>query len=124
VEQSASIPSRVLIVEDEMLVRMCVADMIEEMGRKTVEAADADEAVRVLTNRTDIGFLFTDVEMPGSMDGYQLARTVRERWPDIAIMITSGRRQPRTGDIPPGGRFIAKPYDPRAIAQALSDLAA
>jgi len=113
--------SRVLIVEDEELIRMCVADVIEQSGRQTVEAANADDAMRILANRDDIGFLFTDVEMPGSMNGYALARTVRRNWPDIAIMITSGRSGPAAGDLPDGGRFIAKPYDVRSIAQALSE---
>src|SRR6185295_10822036 len=103
--------ARVLIVEDQALIRMEAVSMVEETGRQIVEASDADEAICILTSRTDINVLFTDVEMPGSMDGYALARTVHARWPDIAIVTTSGRRTPGTGDLPAGGRFMVKPYD-------------
>ena len=116
--------SLVLIVEDEALIRMSAVDMVEQTGRGIVEAVDADDAIRVLASRKDIGFLFTDVEMPGSMDGYKLARTVHARWPDIAIMITSGRKEPRIGDVPVGGRFIAKPYEACMVARTLSEFAA
>ena len=115
--------SRVLIVEDEALIRMSAVDMVEQTGRHIVEAVDADDAIRVLANRGDIGFLFTDVQMPGSMDGYGLARAVHERWPNIAIMVASGRKRPSAGDLPVGGRFVAKPYEALTIAQTLSGLA-
>ena len=123
-EPTDNYPSRVLIVEDEPLIRMSVAGMIEDTGRETVEAANADDAIRVLTHRSDIGCLFTDVEMPGSMNGYELAHIVHERWPDIAIVITSGRTAPDADDIPAGGRFIGKPYGPRTVARTLSGFSA
>jgi CheY-like chemotaxis protein len=124
VELPANSPSLVLIVEDEELIRMSAVDMVEQSGRQFVEAVDADDAIRVLANQADSGFLFADVEMPGSMDGYKLARTVRERWPDIAILITSGRKMPNVGDVPLGGRFIAKPYEAKTVARTLSQFAA
>jgi two-component system, response regulator PdtaR len=120
-ELAAHSQSLVLIVEDEALIRMSAIDMVEQTGRGIVEAVDADDAIRVLASREDIGFLFTDVEMPGSMDGYKLARTVHARWPDIAIVITSGRKEPGIGDVPAGGRFISKPYEAVVVAQALSE---
>lgn len=123
-EPTASSQSLVLIVEDEALIRMSAVNMVEQTGRQIVEAVDADDAIRVLTNRNDIGFLFTDVEMPGSMNGYKLARAVHERWPDIAIMIASGRKKPGVGDVPVGGRFIAKPYEALTVARTLSEFAA
>jgi CheY-like chemotaxis protein len=116
--------SLVLIVEDEALIRMSAAYMVEQTGRQIVEAVDADDAIRVLASREDIGFLFTDVEMPGSMDGYKLAHAVHARWPDIAIMITSGRKEPKIGDVPDGGRFIAKPYEALMVARTLSEFVA
>jgi CheY-like chemotaxis protein len=124
VELQANGQSLVLIVEDEALIRMSAVHMVEQSGRQIVEAVDADDAIRVLTSRTDIGFLFTDVEMPGSMDGYKLARTVHEKWPDIAILITSGRKVPGVGDVPFGGRFITKPYEGFMVARTLSEFAA
>jgi CheY-like chemotaxis protein len=119
-----SVCNAVLVVEDEPLIRMSAVDMIEETGRHAIEAVDADDAMRVLRNRSDIGFLFTDVEMPGSMNGYTLAQIVHETWPGIAIVIASGRTCPNEGDIPAGGRFIAKPYGARTIARTLSEVAA
>jgi CheY-like chemotaxis protein len=124
VELPANSQPLVLIVEDEALIRMSAVDIVEQSGRQIVEVVDADDAIRVLASRRDIGFLFTDVEMPGSMDGYKLARTVREKWPDIAILITSGRKAPGAGDIPCGGRFIAKPYEGSMVARTLSEFAA
>jgi CheY-like chemotaxis protein len=123
-ELTANSQSLVLIVEDEELIRISAVDIVEQTGRRIVEAVDADDAIRVLASRGDIGFLFTDVEMPGSMDGYKLARTVHARWPDIAIVITSGRKEPAVGDVPNGGRFIAKPYEAFMVARTLSELAA
>ncbi len=123
-EPTDNSPSRVLIVEDEPLIRMSVVGMVEDTGRQTVEAANADDAIRVLTHRSDIGLLFADVEMPGSMNGYELAHIVHERWPDIAIVITSGRMAPDADELPEGGRFIGKPYGPRALARTLSGFSA
>src|ERR1700720_1217175 len=97
----------VLIVEDEALVRMTAVDMIEEAGFEILEAANADEAILLLEARRDITVLFTDIEMPGSMDGLQLAQAVRGRWPPIKIIATSGRCVVRDGDLPSGGLFLA-----------------
>jgi CheY-like chemotaxis protein len=87
----ASTRQVVLIVEDEALVRMTAVDMIEEAGFEILEAANADEAILLLEARRDITVLFTDIEMPGSMDGLRLAQAVRGRWPPIKIIATSGR---------------------------------
>ena len=111
----ADAPSRqvVLIVEDEALVRMTAVDMIEEAGFEVLEATNADIAV-----------VFTDIEMPGSMDGLRLAQAVRGRWPPIKIIATSGRYVVRDGDLPSGGLFLAKPYSSAQISSALRDLTA
>jgi CheY-like chemotaxis protein len=112
----------VLVVEDEFLIRMHAAEMIAEAGFDVVEASNADEAVAVLEARLDIAVVFTDVQMPGSMDGLKLARAVRDRWPPIHIVATSGLVDVRTGDLPEGGRFLAKPYSPAQIIGALREL--
>ena len=80
----------VLIVEDEFLLRMDAADMVAAAGFEVVEAANADEAIEILEARRDITVVFTDIQMPGSMDGLKLARAVRGRWPPIKIVATSG----------------------------------
>ena len=83
-------PPVVLVVEDEALLRMHATDMIEAAGYTVVEAANADEAVLILSQRMDIRIVFTDIDMPGSMDGLKLAAMVRDRWPPIELIVTSG----------------------------------
>jgi two-component system, response regulator PdtaR len=112
----------VLIVEDEFLLRMDSADMIEEAGFAVVQAANADEAIAILRVRSDISVVFTDIQMPGSMDGLKLARFVRDRWPPIKIVATSGRVAVADGDLPDGGVFLPKPYRPAQIVATLYTL--
>jgi CheY-like chemotaxis protein len=109
----------VLIVEDEPLVRLCAVETVEGAGFEVIEAANADEAIRILESRSDIRVVFTDIHMPGSMDGLKLAHAVRNRWPPIKIIVTSGRERVAEQDLPAGGRFFAKPYDPSEIKDAL-----
>jgi CheY-like chemotaxis protein len=113
----------VLIVEDEFLLRMDSAAAIEEAGFEVVQAANADEAIAILRMRSDISVVFTDIQMPGSMDGLKLARFVRDRWPPIKIIATSGLVALGEGDLPEGGVFIAKPYTATRIAATLRSLA-
>src|SRR3954468_3692846 len=112
----------VLIVEDEFLLRMNAADMIRAAGFEAVEAADADEAIEILEARRDITVVFTDIQMPGSMDGLKLARAVRGRWPPIKIVATSGRVNVSDADLPEGGRFLPKPYNSHDITGVLREL--
>jgi CheY-like chemotaxis protein len=114
----------VLIVEDEFLLRMDAVDMIAAAGFDVVEAANADEAIEILESRRDITVVFTDVQMPGSMDGLKLARAVRGRWPPIKIVATSGQPDVRETDLPEGGRFLAKPYSPIQVTGVLRELTA
>ena len=114
----------VLIVEDELLIRMNAVEMIEEAGFEVVEAASADEAIAILEGRPDIIVVFTDIQMPGSMDGLKLAAAVRDRWPPIKIVATSGHVKLGAGDLPQGGRFLAKPYSPAEITKTLRELIA
>jgi CheY-like chemotaxis protein len=112
----------VLIVEDEFLLRMHAVDMIAAAGFEVVEAGNADQAIEILEARRDIGVVFTDIQMPGSMDGLKLARAVRGRWPPIKIVATSGRVSVAETELPEGGRFLPKPYGPKEIAGVLREL--
>jgi CheY-like chemotaxis protein len=105
------LPSVVLVVEDEMLLRMRAVDMVEDAGYVPVEAVDADEAFAILQSRSDIALLFTDVQMPGSMNGLQLALAVHERWPRIMIILASGQLKLSENEIPENSRFFGKPLD-------------
>jgi CheY-like chemotaxis protein len=100
----------VLVVEDEPLLRWNTVAVIEEAGFEVVEAANAIEAISILEKRLDIRIVFTDVQMPGSMDGLRLAHLISTRWPPIRIIATSGRLRLRDDDLPMGGRHLAKPY--------------
>jgi CheY-like chemotaxis protein len=105
------IPAVILVVEDEMLLRMRAVDMVEDAGYTSVEAVDADEAVAILESRSDIALLLTDIQMPGSMDGLKLAHTVRERWPPIRIILVSGQLGLADLEIPADSRFFQKPIE-------------
>src|SRR5580704_14488662 len=101
---------------------MDAVDMIRTAGFDVVEAADADEALVILEDRLDIAVVFTDVQMPGSMDGLRLAAAVRDRWPPIKIIATSGMARVTDDDLPCGSRFLSKPYSAREITGALREL--
>lgn len=113
----------ILIVEDELLIRMHAVEMIEETF-DVVEAGNADEAIAILEARLDITVVFTDIQMPGSMDGLKLATAVRDRWPPIKIVATSGHVKVGAGDLPQGSRFLRKPYSPAEIMNTLRELTA
>jgi CheY-like chemotaxis protein len=120
--QSASKRPVVLLVEDEWLLRMDAAEMIRSAGFDVVEAENADHAIEILEVHRDINVVFTDVQMPGSMDGLKLARAVRGRWPPIKIIATSGLVDVGEKDLPEGGRFLGKPYSPEQLADVLREL--
>ncbi len=103
----------ILSVEDEFLIRMNAVEMIEEAGFEVVDAASADEAIAILEARLDVTVVFTDIQVPGSMDGLKLAAAVRDRWPPVKIVATSGRVKRGPSDLPQGGRFLQKPYSIR-----------
>lgn len=113
----------VLLVEDEPLVRMFGTDVLEDAGFEVVEAASGDEALRVLESRSDIRVLFTDVDMPGSINGFQLARVASARWPHVGVLIVSGQMRPGPSDMPEGGHFVGKPYQPAAIVRLIEGMA-
>lgn len=116
------VPTVVLVVEDEMLLRMRAVDMVEDAGFTPVEAVDADEAVAILESRSDIALLFTDIQMPGSMDGLKLAHTVHKRWPPIKIILVSGQLKLANIDIPADSRFFRKPLEAKEMIAEMQDM--
>jgi CheY-like chemotaxis protein len=114
----------ILIVEDELLIRMDSAEAIENAGFEVIQAGNADEAIVILTARPDIHVVFTDIQMPGSMDGLKLARFVRDRWPPIKIVATSGVVRVSDDDLPAGSVFLPKPYRGAQVVATLRELTA
>lgn len=112
----------VLVVEDDPLLRMNAVDMIEEAGFRAIEAPNADAAIQLLEDRRDIRLIFTDIDMPGSMDGLALAHAVANRWPPVRIVATSGHFKVSETDLPNGGRFIPKPYRQHQLIDMLATL--
>jgi CheY-like chemotaxis protein len=109
----------VLVVDDEPLIRMDVSDIVAKAGFRVLEAASADEALRILQKQTDICVLLTDVEMPGSMDGVALAHRAHARAPGLHIIVTSGRRKIEAKDLPGEAVFLRKPCRPDHIVARL-----
>jgi CheY-like chemotaxis protein len=114
---------RVLVVEDEGLVRMTLVDVLEDAGFKVIEAVHADEALRVLSAVSRIDAVVTDVEMPQrSINGFELAQRVRKDWQEVGVLIASGRAAPEPGDLPDGALFIGKPVHPETLGQLIRSL--
>jgi len=110
----------VLVVEDNPLILMSALDLVTTAGFEGVGAASADEAIAILEARTDIRLVFTDVQMPGTMDGVKLAHYIRERWPPIHLIVASGRSILEESQLPPGSRFFSKPYDDNTIVEEIT----
>jgi DNA-binding NtrC family response regulator len=113
---------RILVVEDETTVRMIGSDALADAGYEVLEAATADEAVHLLESVGEVHVLFTDVRMPGSMNGIELAKLVRERWPEMRILVTSGDTWPPKGPAFENVRFLAKPYRVDVLQKNVDDL--
>jgi two-component sensor histidine kinase/CheY-like chemotaxis protein len=118
---TAAVPT-VLIVEDEMMLRMRAVDIVEDAGFTPIEAVNADDALAILESRSDIELLFTDIQMPGSMFGLKLAYAVHERWPLIKIMIVSGQLKLTDTDKPADSRFFGKPLDVKTMIAEMHDM--
>jgi CheY-like chemotaxis protein len=114
----------VLVVEDEVLIRMAVVDDLEMAGFSVLEAQTSDEAIWMLRTHPEIRALFTDINMPGSMDGLKLAETVRDRWPPIKIIVTSGGVRVLRRDLPGDALFMPKPYNNNEVISALREMVA
>lgn len=122
---SETVPDRkpvVLVVEDETVVRMNAVAIVEESGFEAVAARNADEAIEALETRSDIQAVFTDIQIPGQMDGLKLAQVIKDRWPPVALLVTSGKRTVIGSELPHGGRFLPKPYLPSQIETVLREL--
>jgi two-component sensor histidine kinase/CheY-like chemotaxis protein len=118
---AAALPT-VLIVEDEMVLRMRAVDIVEDAGFTPIEAVNADDALAILESRSDIELLFTDIQMPGSMDGLKLAHAVHERWPKIKIILVSGQLTLTDADKPADSRFFGKPLDVKTMIAEMQDM--
>jgi two-component system, response regulator PdtaR len=112
----------VLVVEDDTILRLQTVLMIERAGYNVVEACNADEAIAILEMREDIRIVVTDIEMPGSMDGIKLARAIRDRWPPVELIVTSGRHRVLTDELPLRVKFMPKPYAPEVLITAIRTL--
>jgi CheY-like chemotaxis protein len=109
----------VVVVEDEPLIRLVANDILAEAGFRALEACSAEEALTLLEAKPDAVALVTDVRMPGSLDGFGLVRIVASRWPETGLVVVSGDATPGEGDLPKGAIFLAKPYQPSALVEAV-----
>ncbi len=114
----------VLLVEDEPLVRTLQVDIPREAEFWVLEANDADEAFEILKRRPDVRVVLTDVDMPGSLDGFEFARLVAQGWPEVGVLVISGKTAPAPGDMPPNAVFAAKPVPPAALVEQIQGLLA
>ncbi len=117
-------PCAVLVVEDEPILRLHALDIVEEAGFTAIEAKNADEAIAILESRSDIALLYTDINMPGSMDGLKLAHAVRNRWPPIKIVVVSGHVQLDQNELPSQSRFFGKPFEAQKMISELRSMIA
>ena len=114
---------KVLVVEDEPLIRLGIASLVEEGGFAVTEAINADHAIRILEADPEIRIIITDVDMPGGMDGIRLAHYVRDRWPPIKLIVISGKVGVTPSELPPGSRFFPKPAQEQVLLSAVRELA-
>jgi CheY-like chemotaxis protein len=112
----------VLVVEDEAILRLDIVDMFEAAGFKTFEAGSAAEAIDILQREADIRVVFTDIDMPGGMDGVQLAHVIRRRWPPTILIIGSGRNFPTLDELPPKTTFLPKPYSEGGLTEVINSI--
>ena len=112
----------VLVVEDHAIIRQGAVDTVNAAGFEALEAQNADEAIELLESRADIRLVFTDVEMPGTMDGVKLVHHIRDRWPPVHLIVASGKAILAESQLPSGSRFFAKPYDEASIVEMMNDM--
>ncbi len=117
-----SLVMKILVVEDEPLIRLGLASTIEDAGYEVIEAANADQAIAALERAADVRLVLTDVDMPGSMDGIRLAQYVSKRWPPIRLVVISGKVGVTPGQLPEGARFISKPYQEPALLRMVETM--
>jgi two-component system, response regulator PdtaR len=112
----------VLVVEDSAIIRMGAVDLALSAGYEALQACDAEEAIRILESRDDVDLVFTDVQMPGTMDGIKLSHYIRERWPPVRLIVASGATILEESSLPVGSRFFSKPYNDHTITDAMARL--
>lgn len=112
----------ILVVEDETLVRMHGMDILEDAGFEVLEASNADEALAILAQHDDVRLVFSDVDMPGSMDGLELVKLVHQRWPDVRLIVTSGHHRLQDASLPDDGRFLRKPWSEEVLVEKIRDV--
>jgi two-component system, response regulator PdtaR len=122
VTELASKPVVVLVVEDELLVRILQVDILREAGFRVAEAENADEAFDMLRRRSEIVAVLTDVNMPGSLNGFEFAQLVKQGWPEVGVLVVSGKTQPGPRDLPVGVEFVLKPVRPAALVERIRAL--
>lgn len=114
----------ILVVEDEVLVRMTIADYLRECGFQVAEAGSADEALAILNSEMPVDLVFSDVQMPGTMNGFGLAQWIRQHRPDLKVILTSGANDAaaEAGDLCDDGPLLAKPYDHIQLVERIKRL--
>ena len=112
----------ILVVEDEALLLITISDELRDAGFTVYEATSADHAIKLLETHPEISILFTDIDMPGSMDGLKLSAAVRHRWPPVKIIVTSGKQEPEATTMPQGSLFMAKPYLSAKLLAAINNM--
>lgn len=118
--RTPSFVPKIMIVDDEPLIRVYACQVIEDAGYAAIEAANAEQAMQLLAHE-GVAVVVTDVEMPGSMDGLELARSVKGRWPTIAVVVMSGRQLPMPSDLPAGTRFLSKPFSEQRLVDVVAE---
>jgi two-component system, response regulator PdtaR len=115
---------RVLVVEDEAVIRHAAAEMLADAGFEVLEARHGTEAIQVLEGTEGVRVVMTDIDMPAGLDGVKLAACIHRRWPRIGLVVVSGKVRPAPGDVPPEAHFFRKPYDEAAVTRIIRRLAA
>lgn len=121
-QQQLQYPAAVLVVEDEILLRMCATEALNDEGLPTLEADAASNALSILESHPEVKVVFTDINIQGAMNGLQLAQEIARRHPDVQVVITSGRRRPATSEMPDGALFVPKPYPLETVAGLVGQL--
>lgn len=117
-------PKKVLVVEDEPLIRLGLVGLLEESGYDTVEVGSADAAAELLARDSDAELVVSDVDMPGRLNGIDLAHLVAQKWPHIKLILVSGKVGLSKAQLPVGARFFPKPFNEPELISTIDTLVA